>query len=129
MRMVRASILLAMHLCVGTILATTHGDQNPIDFYHSNLIDSLEANGVDSIVAIRYWTFGSGRNGYGRLVWKHNGETIGRYVESVNRDIDHRLTRTMPMSDTIIGMAKRTLLSTHTSGLEFGLDKRPESGL
>lgn len=116
MRMMLSIGLLAMQMCMATALAMTQGDSHPVDIYQSSIIDSLEANGVDSIVAIRYWCGSNGWNGYGQLVWKHNGETIGRYVEIVNRQIDHRLTQTTPMSDTIIGMAERTLPPTEAEG-------------
>jgi hypothetical protein len=90
---------------------------HPIDTYQNTVIDSLSGAGVDSIVAMRCWLGMNGWNGYGWLLWKNKGATVGRYVEIVGLQIDHALTKTTEMPDSIFGIAQQTLLPSE--GQEF----------
>jgi hypothetical protein len=89
---------------------------HPVDIYQDALIDSLSANGVDSIVAMRCWGYTNGWNGYGYLIWTLNGTTLGRYVELVKGEIDPQLTVTTAMPDSLFGMAQRTMGDTAGQG-------------
>jgi hypothetical protein len=60
----------------------------------------------------------NGWNGYGWLVWKDKGSTVGRYVEIVRGQVDHALTITKEMQDSVFGIAQQTLPTTEGQGFK-----------
>jgi len=83
------AILLLISVCVsfGQIkLCNERDSRHPIDYKIFELRDSLLSKSVDTIIIYSHWIVTGSFNGYGKVIWKKDGETFLVRFQFHNKD-------------------------------------------
>lgn len=90
---------------------------HPVDVQQRSFVDSLHAQGVDSILTFRLWIYTNGYNGNGRVVWKHQGVASTRKFTMVGSEVDSTIGTSAQHIDSVFALATATM--PHSEGLNY----------
>jgi hypothetical protein len=100
------------HFSYGQIKICEADSYHPIDYKTVAFRDSLFRKSVDTVIIYSHWIYTNGWNGYGKVVWKKNGETF-----LVKFDYDNKMRRELTKlpDDSIVSFFFENRLDTITT--------------
>jgi len=72
---------------------------HPIDKEIFRLRKDLQSTGIDTIIIYSHWIYANGFNGYGKVLWKKNGETFQLRLNYSNETSQITIADTMQILD------------------------------